>query len=139
MRENPRLIRMIDEQNTACPFPGSRKSAAWPERRGEEVNRKRVPCLMRSMGLEAISSRPRLSTAGKGHRVYPYLLRGVELEGRHGPPRLSMGNRVPSLIVIFARLTKPHDSMLLDGAGRTQDHRLAMSRALARSHPSPVH
>jgi len=49
---------------------------------GEEVNRKRVQRLMRLMGLEAIYPKPRLSLAGKGHRTYPYLLRGVKVERR---------------------------------------------------------
>jgi putative transposase len=47
---------------------------------GEAVNRKRVQRLMRLMGLEAIYPRPRLSAAGRGHRVYPYLLRRVPVE-----------------------------------------------------------
>jgi len=46
------------------------------------VNRKRVRRLMRTMGLEAIYSKPRPSTAGKGHRAHPYLLRGVKVERR---------------------------------------------------------
>ena len=78
--ENLRLMRLIDEQYTACPFYGSRRMTAWLEQRGEEVNRKRVQRLMRIMGLEAIYPKPRLSAAGRGHRVYPYLLRGVSIE-----------------------------------------------------------
>jgi putative transposase len=35
---------------------------------------------MRIMGLEAIYPRPRLSAAGRGHRIYPYLLRGTTIE-----------------------------------------------------------
>ena len=46
------------------------------------MNRKRVQRLMRVMGLEAIYPKPRLSLAGKGHRIYPYLLRGVTVERR---------------------------------------------------------
>lgn len=48
--------------------------------RGEAVNRKRVRRLLRIMGLEAIYPKPRLSVPGAGHRVYPYLLRGVTVE-----------------------------------------------------------
>ena len=70
-------MRLIDEQYTACPFYGSRRMTAWLARRGEAVNRKRVRRLLRVMGLEAIYPKPRLSTPGVGHRVYPYLLRGV--------------------------------------------------------------
>ena len=77
--ENLRLMRLIDEQYTARPFYGSRRMTAWLSRRGEAVNRKRVQRLMRLMGLEAIYPKPRLSAAGRGHRVYPYLLRGVRI------------------------------------------------------------
>ena len=78
--ENLRLMRLIDEQYTACPFYGSRRMTAWLTRQGHLVNRKRVPRLMRTMGLEAISPKPRLSRPGEGHRIYPYLLRGVKVE-----------------------------------------------------------
>jgi putative transposase len=78
--ENLRLMRAIDEQYTACPFYGSRRMTRWLIEQGEEVNRKRVQRLMRTMGLEAIYPKPRLSAAGKGHRIYPYLLRGVTIE-----------------------------------------------------------
>jgi putative transposase len=78
--ENLRLMRLIDERYTACPFYGSRRLTAWLLRRGEAVNRKRVQRLMRQMGLEAIYPKPRLSMARRGHRVYPYLLRGVSIE-----------------------------------------------------------
>jgi len=74
--ENLRLMRRIDEQYTAWPFYGSRRMTAWLVQEGEEVNRKRVQRLMRLMGLEAIYPKPRLSAAGRGHRIYPYLLRG---------------------------------------------------------------
>src|SRR4051794_32012038 len=73
-------MRLIDEQYTARPFYGSRRMTVWLNEHGEEVNRKRVQRLMRVMGLEAIYPKPRLSVAGKGHRVYPYLLRGVKVE-----------------------------------------------------------
>ena len=75
-----RLMRLIDEQYTACPFYGSRRMTAWLVRQGEAVNRKRVQRLLRVMGLEAIYPKPRLSAPGAGHRVYPYLLRGVAVE-----------------------------------------------------------
>ena len=77
--EDLRLMRLIDERYTACPFYGSRRMTVWLTEQGEGVNRKRVQRLMRVMGLEAIYPKPRLSTAGKGHRIYPYLLRGVKV------------------------------------------------------------
>jgi putative transposase len=78
--ENLRLMRLIDERYTARPFFGSRRVTVWLRRRGEEVNRKRVRRLMGLMGLVAVYARPRTSVAGRGHRVYPYLLRGVRIE-----------------------------------------------------------
>jgi putative transposase len=75
-----RLMRLIDGQYTACPFYGSRRMTAWLVSQGEAVNRKRVRRLLRVMGLEAIYPKPRLSAPGAGHRVYPYLLRGVAVE-----------------------------------------------------------
>jgi len=77
--EDLRLMRLIDEQYTAYPFYGSRKITEALTRQGEEVNRKRVQRLMRAMGLEAIYPKPRLSAAGRGHKIYPYLLRGVRI------------------------------------------------------------
>ncbi len=78
--EDLRLMRLSDEQYTAYPSYGSRKMTEWLTRRGEEINRKRVQRLMRVMGLEAIYPKPRLSAAGRGHKIYPYLLRDVKIE-----------------------------------------------------------
>jgi putative transposase len=78
--ENLRLMRRIDEQYTACPLYGSRKMTHGLVQQGEEVNRKRVQRLMRLMGLEAIYPKPRLSLAGRGHRLFPYVLRNVRID-----------------------------------------------------------
>lgn len=59
-----RLMRLIDEQYTLCPFCRSRRMTAEPVRRGEGVNRKRVRRLLRVVGLEAVYPKPRLSTPG---------------------------------------------------------------------------
>jgi putative transposase len=74
------VMRLLDEQYTRTPFYGSRRMAAWLGTQGQTVNRKRVVGLMQRMGLAAIYPRPRLSTPAPGHRVYPYLLRGVSIE-----------------------------------------------------------
>ena len=47
---------------------------------GAPVNRKRVQRLMRLMGIAALGPKPRTSKPAAGHRVYPYLLRGVTIE-----------------------------------------------------------
>ena len=75
-----RVMRLIDEVYTARPFFGSRRVAIELARRGEVVNRKRVQRLLRVMGLEAIHPKPRTTVPAPGHRVYPYLLRGVAVE-----------------------------------------------------------
>jgi putative transposase len=77
---NLRLMRLIDEEYTAHPFSGSRKLTRWLVQHGEAVNRKRVQRLMRLMGLEAIYPKPRLSLAGRGQRIFPYLLRNVSID-----------------------------------------------------------
>ena len=51
----------------------------WLGRQGHQVSRKRVQRLMRTMGLAAIYRRPRTSQPAPGHKVYPYLLRGMEV------------------------------------------------------------
>lgn len=73
------LMRMIDCQYLLTPFYGARKMAAWLKSRGHVVNRKRVRRLMRLMGLRAVYRRPRTSTPAPGHRVYPYLLREMQI------------------------------------------------------------
>jgi putative transposase len=78
--DNLRLMRLLDAEYTAHPFLGSRRLTQWLRGRGEAVNRKRVQRLLRLMGLEAIYPKPKLSAAGAGHRVYPYLLRNVGIE-----------------------------------------------------------
>lgn len=77
--ENQRLMRWIDEQYTRTPFYGSRRMAVVLQQRGWPVNRKRVARLMALMGLEAIYPKRNLSRAAAGHRIYPYLLRGVKI------------------------------------------------------------
>ena len=78
-QEDLELMREIDRQYMLTPFYGSRRIVAWLKTQGYQVNRKRVQRLMRTMGLEAIYRRPRTSQPVPGHKVYRYLLRGVEI------------------------------------------------------------
>jgi putative transposase len=79
--ENLRLMNLLDEQYTKTPFYGVRKMTAWlNEVKKETVNVKRIRRLLRLMGLEAIYQKPRVSQASPGHRIYPYLLRGMKIE-----------------------------------------------------------
>ena len=74
------VMRLLDEAHLQYPFYGSRRLSDWLGERGGKVNRKRVQRLMRRMGLEALYPRPRTSRPGKGHKVYPYLLRELTVE-----------------------------------------------------------
>jgi putative transposase len=73
------LMKEIDEIYLNCPFFGSRKIVIALKRRGVEVNRKCVQRLMRLMGIEAIYSKPKTSLRRQDHKVYPYLLKGVQI------------------------------------------------------------
>ena len=74
------LMRQLDELYLKWPFYGSRRLCVELQHQGYRVNRKRVQRLMRKMGLRAIYPKPRTSHPGKGHKVYPYLLRGLRIE-----------------------------------------------------------
>lgn len=78
--ENLRLMRLLDEQYTRTPFYGSRKMMEWLGTQGYKVNRKRISRLMGVMGIGAVYPKPKLSQPGEGHKIYPYLLRGVTVD-----------------------------------------------------------
>ena len=77
--ENLALMRLLDEQYTDTPYYGIRRMTAWLQSQGYGVNHKRVARLLRTMGLETIYPKPRMSQPHPAHRVYPYLLRGVPI------------------------------------------------------------
>jgi putative transposase len=72
--ENLALMRLIDQQYLATPFYGSRKMAVVLG-----ANRKRVQRLMRRMGLEAVYPKRRTTRPATGHKIYPYLLRNLQI------------------------------------------------------------
>lgn len=76
---NLSLMRMIDEQFLATPYYGSRQMTRQLRRSGYRVGRKRVRRLMRLMGLEAIYQAPRTSLPHADHKVYPYLLKELNV------------------------------------------------------------
>ncbi len=77
---NLALMRRIDELFMKYPFYGSRQMVRQLRREGIEVGRHRIRRLMRLMGLEAIYRAPRTSDPHPAHRIYPYLLRGMEID-----------------------------------------------------------
>lgn len=78
---NERLMKLIDEQYVRTPFYGIDKMTTWLRLEGHPVNPKRTRRLMRQMGLEAVYPRRKrgLSIPDTQHKVYPYLLRDVEI------------------------------------------------------------
>jgi len=78
--EDLRLMRRIDEMHLKRPFYGSRRIRDWLQDEGFAVNRKRVQRLMRQMGITALYPKANTSRPGKGHRIYPYLLKGLAIE-----------------------------------------------------------
>ena len=75
-----RLMRRIDELHLEQPFAGSRMLRDLLRREGTEVGRRHVGTLMRRMGIEALYRKPNTSRKHPRHPVYPYLLRGLEIE-----------------------------------------------------------
>lgn len=74
------VMRRLDELFTAWPFLGSRRLAAMLRAEGHTINRKRVRRLMRQMGIAALGPKRRTTKPAPGHKIYPYLLRGMTIE-----------------------------------------------------------
>ena len=74
------LMRRLDELFTAWPFLGSRRMAALLRAEGHPVNRKRTQRLMRQMGITALGPKPRTTKPAPGHKIFPYLRRGMTIE-----------------------------------------------------------
>jgi putative transposase len=74
------LLRRLDELFTAWPFLGSRRMTALLRAEGWSINRKRVQRLMRRMGIAALGPKPRTTKPAPGHKIFPYLLRGLPIE-----------------------------------------------------------
>ena len=74
------LMRRIDELHLDYPFAGSRMMQGFLKQEGFEVGRKHTATLMKKMGIEALYRRPRTSKPGPGHKIYPYLLKGLKID-----------------------------------------------------------
>lgn len=73
------LLQLLDEEYTRHPFYGSRRMTQYLCGLGHRVNRKRVQRLMRTLGLVGMAPGPNTSKAHPQHKIYPYLLRGVDI------------------------------------------------------------
>lgn len=78
---NEELMKLIDKQYTKTPFYGVPRMVQFLRENGHKVNHKRIRRLYQEMDIYAIVPRPNTSKPhkGRGHRVYPYLLRGIAI------------------------------------------------------------
>ena len=73
------VMRRIDELHLQFPFAGSRMLRGLLAGEGIKVGRRHVVTLMKRMGIEALYRRPRTTKPEPGHKIYPYLLRGLAI------------------------------------------------------------
>src|ERR1700693_1520931 len=73
------LMRQMDELHLEFPFAGSRMLRDLLAAGGSKVGRRHVTTLMRKMGIEAVYRRPSTSKSAPGHKIFPYLLRGLAI------------------------------------------------------------
>ena len=73
------LMHHIDRLHLEYPFAGSRMLRDLLKQDGYHVGRKHVATLMKRMGIEALYRKPRTTKPGAGHKIYPYLLRGLSI------------------------------------------------------------
>ena len=74
------IMRRIDKLHLDYPFAGSRMLRDLLRGEGVVIGRELVTTMMRRMGIEAIYRKPNTSKAALGHKIYPYLLRGLTIE-----------------------------------------------------------
>ena len=77
---NLTLMRQIDEQFLETPFFGVRQMTWHLKNEGHRVNEKRIRRLMRLMGLMPIYQKPNTSRPANGHKIWPYLLKGLRVD-----------------------------------------------------------
>jgi putative transposase len=91
------ILALIDAEYTRHPFYGSRKMVVHLRIKGHTVNRKRVQRLMRILGLAGMAPGPNTSLPHPQHKIYPYLLRGVNV---------TRPNQVWSTDITYIRLAR---------------------------------
>ena len=73
------IMHRLDRLHLEYPFAGSRMLRGLLAAEGCKIGRRHVRTLMRRMGIEALYRRPRTTAPEPGHKIYPYLLRGIEI------------------------------------------------------------
>jgi putative transposase len=74
------VMHRIDALHLEHPFAGSRMLRDLLRAEGVVIGRLAVATLMRRMGIEALYRRPNTSKPAPGHKIYPYLLRGLVVD-----------------------------------------------------------
>lgn len=77
--ENLKLMKLMDKQYVNTPFYGSRKMTVWLQKQGFVVNKKRIKRLMKIINWQTIYREPKTTICAPGHKIYPYLLRGLKI------------------------------------------------------------
>jgi hypothetical protein len=73
------IMRRLDRLHLEFPFAGSRMLRGLLAAEGCKIGRRHVKTLMKRMGIEALYRRPRTTKPEPDHKIYPYLLRGMEI------------------------------------------------------------
>lgn len=73
------LMRLVDEIYTAHPYFGSRQMVNYLRLKGLNLGRTRIRTIYEKLGLQAVCPGPHTSKPHPEHKVYPYLLRNVEI------------------------------------------------------------
>ena len=73
------LMRGIDELHLQHPCMGARMLRDHLSQAGLQAGRRHVRTLMLRMGIESLAPQPGTSRRAPGHKVYPYLLRGLAI------------------------------------------------------------
>ena len=77
--EDLEIMNVIDETYTAHPYYGSRRMSKYLQAKGYDVGRKALRRYYSIMGLAAVYPKMNLSKRNQAHKVYPYLLNGLEI------------------------------------------------------------
>ena len=78
---NLELMRLIDEHYLYHPFKGAKRMWKWLKKKGYKINLKRIERLYyKVMGLRSVMPGKHTSRRNKEHKVYPYLLRNLEIK-----------------------------------------------------------
>src|SRR5258705_1172872 len=73
------IMWRLDRLHLEFPFAGARMLRGFLSAEGCQIGRRHVKTLMRRMGIEALYRRPRTTKPEPGHKIYPYLLRGMDI------------------------------------------------------------